>query len=277
MVTTTTAVPAAPVGGGRHRHRYVDLSLTIEPTPSEPVPTVIDRVGHAEGADILGGPAGIGRAEFPGGLGLSLEHVRLTTHTATHVDAPAHYGPQCEGRRARTIDELPLEWFHGPGVLLDCRGESTEPVDVDEVRARLSQAEHELAPGDIVLIDTDAARLWGRPEYFTDFRGVTRAATRFLVESGVKVIGVDSFGFDPPFHRMLADWAATGDPAVLWPAHIYGREREYCQIERLANLSAIGRPTGFEVACFPIKIKDAGAGWARVVAIVPEEPSPCRA
>ncbi|HYQ63938.1 cyclase family protein [Actinophytocola sp.] len=251
--------------------RLVDLSLTLEATPSEPVAVEIDFVSHAEGADILGAPIGIGRAEFPDGLGISLEHVRLTSHSGTHIDAPAHYGPRSAGRRARTIDELPLDWFHGPGVLLDCTGDRDKAVTREEVEAQLALVGHALAPGDIVLLDTGAAASWGRPEYFTDFRGVTREATEFLVEAGVRVIGVDSFGFDPPFGRMLAEYRTTGDPAVLWPAHLYGREREYCQIERLTNLAAIGRPVGFRLACFPIKIRAAGAGWSRVVAFVDEE------
>ncbi|GHC88085.1 cyclase family protein [Streptomyces flavofungini] len=250
--------------------RFVDLSVMVEPTASEPVPVEIEFVSHAEGADILGRAGGIGREEFPDRLGISLEHVKLTSHSGTHVDAPAHYGPFSEGKRARTIDELPLEWFYGPGVLLHCDTGAKEPVSAQEVETELKRIGHTLAPGDIVLINTGADRLWGSAEYFTDFRGVTREATAYLVEHGVKVMGVDSFGFDAPFSRMLAAYQASGDQAELWPAHVYGREREYCHIERLSNLTAISRPTGFTVACFPIKLKDAGAGWSRVVAMVEE-------
>lgn len=250
--------------------RLVDLSLTIEPSPSEPVPVEIDYVTHAEGADILGGPIGIGRDEFPGGLGLTLEHVRLTSHSGTHIDAPIHYGPLCEGQPAKTVEQLPLEWFCCPGVLLRCHGDPDKPVAAHEVVAELDRIGHHLTPLEIVLLDTGAAARWGEPEYFTEFRGVTREATELLVDAGIKVIGVDSFGFDPPFHRMLADYQRTKDPSVLWPAHVFGREREYCQIERLTNLTALERPVGFRVVCFPMKIKDGGAGWSRVVALFDE-------
>uniref|UniRef100_A0AAU2VCA6 Cyclase family protein n=1 Tax=Streptomyces sp. NBC_00003 TaxID=2903608 RepID=A0AAU2VCA6_9ACTN len=251
--------------------RFVDLSVAVEPSPSEPVPVEITYVTHAEGADLLGGPAGLDRRHFPDGKGLSLEHVTLTSHTATHVDAPAHYGPLCEGKTARTIDAMPLEWFHGHGVLLNCTNASERPVSEHDVRSELDRIGYQIRPGDIVLLHTGADRLWGTPEYFTDFRGVTREATACLVEQGVRVIGVDSFGFDAPFQKMLADYQASGDQDALWPAHFYGREREYCQIERLANLTSIGRSHGFTVSCFPIKVKDAGAGWSRVVAMVPED------
>lgn len=47
-----------------------------------------------------------------------------------------------------------------------------------------------------------------------------------------------------------------------------GRDREYCQIERLANLAELPRAHGFTLSCFPVKLAGAGAGWARAVAIV---------
>lgn len=46
-----------------------------------------------------------------------------------------------------------------------------------------------------------------------------------------------------------------------------GRSKEYCQIERLANLELLPQPTGFTVYAFPYLVEDASAGWARVVAI----------
>lgn len=44
----------------------------------------------------------------------------------------------------------------------------------------------------------------------------------------------------------------------------------YSQIERLTNLAALPS-TGFTVACFPLKIRRASAGLARVVAILEGE------
>ena len=54
---------------------------------------------------------------------------------------------------------------------------------------------------------------------------------------------------------------------MLWPAHLYGREQPYCQLEKLANLGKLPS-VGFTVACFPVKLAGLGAGWTRVVAIV---------
>ncbi len=38
--------------------------------------------------------------------------------------------------------------------------------------------------------------------------------------------------------------------------------------ERLGNLGAIPKPFGFKVSCLPVKVRNAGAGWSRVVAII---------
>lgn len=251
--------------------RLYDLSLSVAPNVSEPVPVTIEYVSHETGAGILGAPIGLESAEWPDRIGLSTEMISLTSHSGTHLDAPLHYGPTCDGMSSKSIEEVPLDWLYRPGVLLRCGGNgATGSITRDEVQAELGRIDHEIAPFDIVLIDSGAARLWGQERYFTDFRGVSVEATDWLTSQGVKVIGIDSFGFDPPFHRMLSDYERTQNRAALWPAHVFGRHREYCQIERLVNLEALPAPSGFTLICFPIKIQRAGAGWVRVVAAFSE-------
>lgn len=276
------------------RYRTVDLSVAVDPAHWEPDPVRRKVIGHREGADLLGRAyvylrasnrlakwlrllghrlgKGVDHRDFPGGKGLSLMHYTLTTHTGTHMDAPYHYGDLTdEGEPARTICQVPLEWCFGDGVLLDLTaGPADEAVTRDEVVAALAAIEYEVKPLDIVLLRTGGDSEIGQRGYFQRFRGVTREATAYLVERGVRVIGIDSFGFDAPFLRMLDDYERTSDPAHLWPAHLYGREHEYCQLERLTNLGGIGRSHGFQVSCYPIKLTDGDAGWCRVVALVPQ-------
>jgi kynurenine formamidase len=61
----------------------------------------------------------------------------------------------------------------------------------------------------------------------------------------------------------------TGNRTYFWEAHYVGRDRPYCQIERLTNLAAVP-PAGSTICCFPLKVKGGSAGPARVVALVPE-------
>ena len=70
--------------------------------------------------------------------------------------------------------------------------------------------------------------------------------------------------------KLMAE-AKAGDTAQLWESHVLGRSKEYCQIERLANLELLPRPTGFIVYAFPYLIEGASAGWSRVVAIYEDE------
>jgi cyclase len=197
-----------------------------------------------------------------------LETVTLTSHTGTHVDAPLHYGRLCAGRPAKSVDALPLEWFFAPGVLLrfDAAPELGS-VSHCEMADALGALEHELRAGTIVLCDVGAARLWGTMEYFTRFRGIDLRAIELLLDRGVRVVGTDAFGMDPPFGRMLEDFVAARDRSLLWPTHVLGRRREYCQIERLGGLDQLPRSDGFTVACFPVRLEGCGAAWARAVAI----------
>jgi kynurenine formamidase len=254
----------------------VDLSIGIEPdTPSEPWPPSVEYFDHVAGADLLAenladaGFEGIDGADFPDGMGLAWEEVTAITHAGTHLDAPWHYGPEVDGNPARTVDEVPLEWCCGDAVVLDFTwmgaGEEIAPGDVEDALADL---DHELSPGELVFVETGADELWGSREYLTEFPGMSAAATKLLVERGVKVIGTDAYGFDKPFAEMAQRHAESGDADELWPAHFAGRDVEYCQIEKMANLDALPRRTGVPVVTFPVSIADASAGWVRPVAFV---------
>jgi kynurenine formamidase len=254
------------------KFRLIDLSVPLEHrSPSEPLPAEIRYARHdGEGLRQMQHFLGVRPEDlvWSGGLGWAVEELQAITHTGTHVDAPYHYGPVSEGKPARTIDEVPLEWCFAPGVVLDVRhkaaGEFITPADLDEALRRIG---YELRPLDIVLLQTGAARL-GSADYFAQ-PGLGREGVLWLVERGVRVIGIDAYTLDRPFASMVADYRRTGDGRYIWPAHFAGITREYCQIEKLANLDQLPRPHGFYVSCLPVKIHGASAGWCRAVALVP--------
>lgn len=266
-------LPPLPTARRDSSPRLIDLSVVTGPTPSEATPVEISLLDHRTGATVLG----LAPEDFPGGMAISNETVTLTTHTGTHMDAPLHYGPLSGGSPAKSIDQVPLEWCYGPGVRLDVRHVPPgEAVTAEQVAAALDEAGHELAPGDIVLLWTGADRLWGTPEYLTTYPGLSGGGTAYLVERGVKTIGIDAWGLDRPMAAMIEKYRRTGDASVLWPAHLYGREHEYLQLEKLAGLHRLPAATGFTVACFPVAVGGAGAGWTRVVALVEQDADAAR-
>jgi kynurenine formamidase len=202
------------------------------------------------------------------GLGWAHETITLSTHGTTHVDAPWHYGPECQGRPARTIDELPLDWFYGPGVVLDVRHLAADAAATrEDLQAALARIQYALQPRDIVLVQTGNDRLLGSRDYFSRGPGVSAEATRWLLDQGVRLTGIDAWGWDRPLAAQAQEARATGRSDVFWSAHYVGVDREYCHMERLANLDQLP-PKGFQVCAFPLKVKRGSAGPARVVALV---------
>ncbi|MCS7172372.1 MAG: cyclase family protein [Armatimonadetes bacterium] len=254
------------------KFRIVDLSVRVDhASPDEPWPAEVRRVDHRAAALQRAAAFGIAPDEFPEGLHLANEEWRLITHVGTHMDAPWHYGPTSGGRRARFIDEIPLEWCFGPGVVLDVshRGAGEEILQADLERS-VREIGYTLRPGDIVLLHTGCDAYLGMREYLEAHPGLSREGLLWLLDQGIRVIGIDAYSLDRPF-RVMADAYQQMGTKALFPAHYAGREREYCQIEKLCNLKAIGRAWGFWVAAFPIKLAGSGAGWVRAVALVPEE------
>jgi kynurenine formamidase len=253
--------------------RLIDLSVSLEhDAAGEMMKPRIEYVTHAAGGlrgmmDIFG--AKPEELVYSHGHGWAVENLSINSHTATHIDAPYHYGAMSEGKPARRIDEVPLEWCFGPGVVLDMRHRKPgEVISTHDLQQKLTESRYTLRPNDIVLIHTGAAKRWGTPEYFRQ-PGLDRDSTLWLVGQGIHVIGIDAWTLDREFAAQIADFRRTGDGRYIWPAHFAGITKEYCQIEKLANLDQLPHPHGFYVSCLPVKIKGGSAGWCRAVALVP--------
>jgi kynurenine formamidase len=250
--------------------RIVDLSAPIKPSPAE-LPellrTDIEYSDHAEGAAQIAALFGVGPELLRDGEGWATDtFTRLGTHNSTHVDAPWHYNSTIQGERAQTIDELPLDWFFRPGVVLDFDGRPDgEVIDVPDVERALQAAGHELRDRDIVLIRTGRDAHLDAPDYMIRGPGVTAEATHWLYDRGVRVMGIDAWGWDRPLNLQAQEALEAGRPGIFWAAH--QADLPYAQIERLANLGELP-PAGFTVACFPLKLVGGSAAPARVVAIL---------
>jgi kynurenine formamidase len=254
--------------------RFVDLSVSIEHDCLSDPPDLAPRIeytGHAEGAESMCGffPAATARV-LPKGLGWATEHLHLTSHSGTHLDAPWHYHPTMDGdgTRALTIEEIPLEWCFSSGLMLDL---SDKPdgylVRAADLEAAVKNINYKIKPLDIVLVYTGASREWGRREYLLKGCGMGREATLWLLDQGVRITGTDAWSWDRPLGIIAREYARTKDPSIIWEGHFAGIEKGYCHMEKLYNLDKLP-PFGFKVACFPIRIRGAGAGWVRAVAIM---------
>lgn len=251
----------------------VDLSVPLDAGPSEPVPVEVQSLDHVGGGAHLAQLVGVPQDCLPDGLGWASERISAMTHAGTHVDAPFHYAPRSGGRASRTIDEVPLDWFWGPGVCIPV--EETEPehlIEVDELEVFERGRGHRVGRGEIVLFRTGAASRYGCPDYLDRGRGLSPSLVIGLAARGVRVIGTDAWSIDPPLAAMRAR-LSSGGPESVWAAHYAGRRVEFCAVEKLCNLDRLPA-VGFWLACFPIRIRRGSAGWSRVVAFLPRVEHP---
>jgi kynurenine formamidase len=260
--------------GGREVE-VIDLSqvLSNSTTEFEPMPHQIEYHDHTDTVAVAEEKFGLGAEYWRDGLVWAHERVTLTTHSGTHIDAPYHYAPTSGGKPARTIENVPLRWVMGDGVVLNlAHCDRVEGIHEADVRAELERIDYELKPFDIVLVRTDTSRSFGEPGYEMRHAGLRRDATAWMVERGVKLIGIDAWGIDRAFDVMTEE-ALGGDKEQLWESHKFGADKEYCQIEKLCNLDRLPRPYGFQVLALPVSLEASSGAWSRVVALCPRRTS----
>jgi kynurenine formamidase len=253
--------------------RIIDISVPLQndiasdPPGHEPKITYL---GHKQSApDVCRFFPGLSPADLPNQEGWAMERIDISTHNGTHLDAPWHFASTMDGgRRAITIDEVPLDWCFQPGVKLDFRKmEDGHVITAKEVEDELARIGHELKPLEIVVVNTRAGSRYGNSDYVNSGCGMGYDATMFLLEKGIRLTGTDAWSWDAPFYFTAQKWAKDHDPSIIWEGHKAGRHIGYCHIEKLHNLEQLPS-TGFMVSCFPVKIERASAGWTRAVAIL---------
>ena len=154
--------------------KIIDLSVILEndnPSDYKGTSPIIKPISHKDTVHMY--PALTGGAvtieDAPEGLGYADEEITAGGHSGTHVDAPWHYRPTMnKGEKAWTIDEVPIEWFVGPGVMIDFSdkpdGYLVKAKDFEEAFKKIN---YELKPGDIVLVHTSAAAKYGTDNIMT--------------------------------------------------------------------------------------------------------------
>jgi kynurenine formamidase len=256
--------------------RIVDISSPLKAGIASDPPYMLPRIDymdHHQTAPMMAAYMGIRVDQLPDGEYAAVERVEISTHNGTHMDAPWHFFSSMNhalkpgGEPSWRIDDVPLDWCYQPGVKLDFRHLPDGCVaTADDVEAELRRIGHELRPLEIVLVNTAAGARYGQDDFVDSGCGMGKAATLWLAERGVRVVGTDAWSWDAPFSFTREKVRATGDVSLIWEGHRAGREIGYFQMEKLANLAALPAD-GFDVVCFPVKVHRASTGWTRAVAI----------
>ena len=259
--------------------RFVDLSIYLENEVASDPPGLEPRITYFThehtNEQIAPFFPGLRREDLPDGEGWAVEQVQLSTHNGTHLDAPWHFHSTMDKalgdkKPATTIDSVPLEWCFQPGVKLDFRHfPDGYVVTAQDVEDELKRIGHNLAPLEIVVVNTRAGQRYGAPDFVSAGCGMGYDATMYLLERGIRLTGTDAWSWDAPFVHTAKKYGETQDASLIWEGHKAGRDIGYCHLEKLHNLEALPGH-GFFISCFPHKIRGASAGWTRAVAIFDE-------
>ena len=210
--------------------RIVDLTHVIEPTSTDAERKFVVHI-HDALQEIPG-------TIRPEGEWYVMSDVELMDHVGTHIEAPLH----CL-KDGMDLSQIPLERLIGDAVILDLRDAYSDAgVTIEQVREAAEEAGG-LNANDIVFC------MMGETDYFST------EALRWLVEAGVKLMGVDSAGLELP-HSISH---ANENHLVLFRAGIP-------LIERLANLDKLSK-SRVKVYALPIPVVGLDAFPLRVIAI----------
>jgi arylformamidase len=131
------------------------------------------------------------------GASSNVSTLHLSAHAGTHVDTPRHFFDDGPGAEA-----LPIDLLCGRTRVIEVT--TRRGITADDLAA------HHLIEDVRVLIKTHNSTLWGTSAFHTDFIGVTDAGARYLIEHGIKVVGVDYLSVEefkapgaPSHHRLL--------------------------------------------------------------------------
>jgi len=170
-----------------------------------------------------------------------VEHrLEITSHTGTHIDAPAH---MLSG--GRTLDEMAVDRFLGPGWVCNVSHRSG---------AEIRQSDLDLPSGvEFLLFYSGWDRKWESEAYFDRFPFLGPEAANWLTGRQLKGVGFDAISADPP--------DSTG-----YPVHKTILKSDMIIIENLTNLKLL-LEKHFFFSCLPLRWLHSDGSPVRAVAI----------
>ena len=172
----------------------------------------------------------------------NVSRIDFGVHTGTHVDAPVHFIADGVG-----VDEVPLDALIGHAWVVDATGVETH-LNAEVMRSLAIPHGAER-----VLLKTSNSELWARDGFESGFLGVTNEGARWLVDHGVRLVGIDYLSIAPygesvPTHRTLLGAGVV----VLEGTDLRGVE-----------------PGDYELVCAPLRIVGADGAPARALLLRP--------
>ncbi|WP_241910401.1 cyclase family protein [Pseudotamlana carrageenivorans] len=178
--------------------KIIDLSKPIQYNKSDPwfMKVKIKHKPHRKSKLLirfLGLPLKLFPKHFNGWADDIIE--KMGVHATTHIDAPWHYSPTTNGKKSKTIDEVPLEWCFGDGLVIDMTHKADfDPITQKDIEDFLKQNNLTVKPGMIVLIKTGRDKFNGTKDFHKIGTGMSAEATAWLIDQGIKVMGIDAWG-----------------------------------------------------------------------------------
>ena len=225
--------------------KFIDLSVSLEEGITSDPDFMLPRIDyhHHKGTanEIIQFFPGLKKEDLPNEEGWAMETLNVSTHNGTHMDAPYHYHSTMDnGKRAITIDEVPLEWCFNNAIKFDFRSyEDGYVITVDDIKKELERIEHNIKPLEIVFVNTSASGHYGKNDFLSKGCGIGREATIFLLDQGVRLTGTDAWSWDAPFIYTAEKYKKTKDPNLIWEGHRAGMHCGYSHIEKLCNLELL--------------------------------------
>lgn len=233
--------------------------------------------------------------------GVNAQYIMTSNHMGTHLDAPLHFVTN-----GKTIDQIPLTWLYGPGVIVDVSEVGDLGIYSREIVEKNSKEAGGVKEGDLLILYTGWSKYawYQKPKpggtadeerYIHMHPGPTRAFCDYLLEKKIHVWGVDAVSTDHPMNlpigrflprvstRVRAAAAkkfGEGNLAKLFPDEDYQVTHNILfprdcihienvggQIEEVLGKKKAVRTT---IGCFPWLFKGGEAAFARTVAFVEE-------
>jgi kynurenine formamidase len=140
--------------------------------------------------------------------GVNAQYIMSSNHMGTHLDAPRHFVTN-----GKTIDQLPLEWLYGEGVIVDL---SDMLGELDIFRPEDIEARVDVKEGDILFIHTGwskYAQFGAEPDeekYIQRHPGPHHSIVDWLLAKKIHLWAVDMISTDHPMNLPIGRFLGRG-------------------------------------------------------------------